>query len=170
MTKNSIASLTVQRDSLILSPPLTHSRVGIRTPHIGDITPLSTVVFLCPVIIKAGLIRFKFFMVGCIERPLKRSAVPLCGSSNLIQSTAQDFELKCGGLFLNKGHKPMLNPTQNPLNISVSKNNTLKSPLKSRFNVFTRSRSLVAKDVTFDQAILYPRAIVKFSCMVGGVA
>jgi len=109
-------------------------------------------------------------MVGCIEQPLKRLAVPLCGSLNLIQPTAQDFRLQSGGLFLNKGHKPMLNHTQNPLNISVSKNNTLKSPLKSRFNVFTRSRSLVAKDVTFDQAILYPRAIVKFSCMVGGAS
>jgi len=61
-------------------------------------------------------------MAGCIEQPLKRLAVPFCGSSNLIQSTAQEFELKAGGLYSKKGHKPMLknSPKQNPLTNPVS--------------------------------------------------
>jgi len=57
-------------------------------------------------------------MVGCIEQSLIGLAVPLCGSSNLIQSAAQDFELKGSGLFPQQRHKSM--NTQNPSNQSVS--------------------------------------------------
>ena len=148
MTKNSIPSLTVQRDSLILSPPLTHSRDRIQTLHTGQKRPLSTVVFLCPLKSNTGLIRIKSFMVGCIKQPLKRLAVPFCGSANLIQSTAQDFELKSGGLFLNKGHKPMLNYNQEP-----TKNNTptLNVRLKSFFSLHNANREIIADHLTFDQ-------------------
>jgi len=61
-------------------------------------------------------------MAGCIEQPLKRLAVPLFGSLNLIQSTAQDLRLKAGGLYSKQGHKPMLknSPKQNPLTNPVS--------------------------------------------------
>ena len=120
MNKKIIPVLTGESDNDILALPLTHSRDGIEAPHTGQYRPLSTVVFLCPVISNTGLIRILSFMVGCIEQSLKRLAVPLCGSFNLIQSTAQDLKLKAGGLFLNKGHRPMINPTQKPLTISVS--------------------------------------------------
>jgi len=208
--------LTIPDNGFILSLPL-HSRDGIRNPHTGQKRPLSTVVFLCPSkIINKGLLPVKSFMVGCIEQPLKRLAVPLCGIANLIQSTAQDFAIKDGGLFLNKGHKPMLNHTQKPLTISVSttKQNSLykqadmigyslnsfclnsdtntlatlkadalelvrmldeleqNTPRKtSLFNVLAKdTRQLIAEKVSFKQAKQYPDAIVKFSCMVGGVA
>jgi len=114
--------LPVTTSNAKLPIPLTHSVVGIQTPQKGQKRPLSTVVFLCPVIINTELIRVKSFMAGCIEQPLKRLAVPFCGSLNLIQSTAQDFRLKAGGLYSKKGHKPMLknSPKQNPLTKSVS--------------------------------------------------
>jgi len=57
-------------------------------------------------------------MVGCIEQSLIGLAVPLCGSFNLIQSTAQDLKLKGSGLFPQQRHKSM--NTQNPSNQSVS--------------------------------------------------
>jgi len=105
MNKIIIPYLTHKRDSLILSPLLPHEAIGIENPRQGDKTPLSTVAFLCPVIINTGLIRIKSFMVGCIEQPLKRLAVPLSGILNLIQSTAQELRIKSGGLFLRQGDK-----------------------------------------------------------------
>ncbi len=116
-----ITALTKKSYCLNLATPLTHSMVGIRPPYIGQKRPLSTVVFLCPLkTLNAGLIRVKSFMVGCIEQPLKRLAVPIYGRSNLIQPTAQRLDPKGGGLYSNIGHKPMLNHTQKPLTLSVS--------------------------------------------------
>jgi len=105
MNKIIIPYLTLKTDNLILSPLLPHEVIGIRPPQQGDKTPLFTVAFLCPVIINTGLIRINSLMVGCIEQPLKRLAVSLHGRSNLIQSTAQWFDPKSGGLFLRQGNK-----------------------------------------------------------------
>jgi len=113
--------LTTTTSNATLYVPLTHSVDGIRNLQRGQKRPVSKLVFLCPSeIINKGLLPVKSFMVGCIEQPLIGLAVPFCGIANLIQSTAQDFAIKVGGLFLKKGHKPMLNHATNPLTISVS--------------------------------------------------
>jgi len=116
--------LTATQGAVNLYAPLQREVViGLSSPtkHKGDKTPLSTVVFLCPSkIINTGLIRIYSSMVGCIEQSLIRLAVSLCGTANSIQSTAQDLAVQGGGLYSNKGHKPMNTYAQNPLNISVS--------------------------------------------------
>jgi len=114
--------LPVTTSNAKLCLPLTHSVDGIRTPRRGHKAAINA-VFYCPSkIISKGLLPVKSFMVGCIEQSLIGLAVPLSGSSNSIQSTAQRFEPKGGGLFLRQGHKPMLknSPKQNPLTKSVS--------------------------------------------------
>jgi len=104
-----------------LITPLTHSVERTATPEIkGRKRPLSKVVFLClPKTLKAGLIRFNTSLVGCVWQ-LSSWSAPLSDCCNQIQSAAQELQLKAGGLFLNKGHNPMLNHTQNQLTLSVS--------------------------------------------------
>jgi len=93
-----IPALTGESDNDIMTLPLTHSRDRIETLKKGGKTPLSIVVFLCPLKSNTEHIRMLPFMVGCIEQPLKRLAAAFRGSLNLIQSTAQDLRLKSGGL------------------------------------------------------------------------
>ncbi|OQK16742.1 hypothetical protein AU255_02210 [Methyloprofundus sedimenti] len=114
--------LTSSVAAAIITTPLKHSGAGICTPSIGQKRPVSKLVFLCPSkIINKGLFPVKSFMVGCIEQPLIWLAGAYTGSANLIQSIAQDFALKDGGLFPYIGHKPMpKSNTQKPLTISVS--------------------------------------------------
>jgi len=139
---------------------------GIRPPRKGQKRPLFTVVFLCPVKTNTGLIRILSFMVGCIEQPLKRLAVSFVGRSNLIQSTAQQFVPVSGGLNFYKGAKPMLNHNQKPLTFYVSHTQAKKSLKSSRFNVFTKTRLMVAESVVFNEAIKYhPDCIIKFAGM-----
>jgi len=107
--------LTAPQSTAIITAPLTHSKDGIETPKLGDNTPLSKVVFFCPSKLSTGLIRIKSFMVGCIEQPLIRLTVPLFGSLNLIQSTAQDLRLKSGGLFSKQGINHMNTHAQSQL-------------------------------------------------------
>ena len=102
MHTNIITFLTDNSDKIILALPLTHSRDGIETPTKGAKTPLTTVVFLCPLKNNTEYIRILSFMVGCIEQPLKRLAASFRGSLNLIQPTAQDLRLKSGGLYSRK--------------------------------------------------------------------
>jgi hypothetical protein len=113
--------LTSIKNNASLSIPLAHLKDGIETPRRGHKAAINA-AFYCPSFINTGLLPVKSFMVGCIEQSLIGLAVPLSGSLNLIQSTAQDLRLKAGGLFLRQGHKPMLknSPKQNPLTKSVS--------------------------------------------------
>jgi len=111
--------LTETTGNANLSIPLTHSVDGIQTPRLGHKAAINA-AFYCPSFINTGLVPVKSFMVGCIEQSFIGLAVPLSGSLNLIQSTAQDFRLKAGGLFLRQGHKPMLNHTPKTLTFSVS--------------------------------------------------
>jgi len=113
--------LPVTTSNAKLSIPLAHLKDGIQTPRRGHKAAINA-AFYCPSFIDSGLIPVKSFMVGCIEQSLIGLAVPLSGSLNLIQPTAQDFRLKAGGLLLRQGHKPMLknSPKQNPPTKSVS--------------------------------------------------
>ena len=86
------AVLTDSKPRLMLCPLSPLAKVGIRTPRIGEKSPLILAVFLCPVIQGAGLIRASFVMVGCLRETLKSLARAYTGSSNLIQSTARCFE------------------------------------------------------------------------------
>jgi hypothetical protein len=90
---NSNNRLTIKPLVAILSTLSPHGAVGIRTPRIGEKSPLSLTVFLCPVISGAGLIRVHYsIMVDCLRETLRSLARSYTGSSNLIQSTARCFE------------------------------------------------------------------------------
>jgi len=114
-----ILTATERNSNLLM--PLTHSRaLNATQEHKGRKRPVSKLVFLCPSkILNAGLIRVKSSMVGCIWQ-LSSWSAPLSDCCNQIQSTAQELQLKAGGLFPYKGHKLMLNHIQKPLNKSVS--------------------------------------------------
>ena len=82
-------------------PAVSTLTVGIRAPGKGHNRPHLHAAFLYP---SGTQLLFKeyfvYFMVGCIEQPLKRLAGSFAGSSNLIHSTAQQLELVGGGLSL----------------------------------------------------------------------
>ena len=145
--------------------PLPHEACEFQTSEItGQKRPLLSVVFLCPSkIINAGLIRIKSFMVGCVRR--LRSAVPLYGTANLIQSASNNFAVVRVGLQSYKGETAMRNYTQKLTN-HVSKSS------QSRFNVLTRSGRSIARSVPFNTAIRlkygHPEFLIKFDSM--GVA
>lgn len=147
-----------------IDSPFPHEAVGICTPYNkGQKRPLLSVVFLCPSkIINKGLFPVKSFMVGCIGR--LRSAVPLYGSANLIQSASNDFALSRGGLKSYKGETAMRNHTQK-LTTHVSKKS------KSRFNVISKTGRSIARKVPFSTAIRLknnqPELTIKFDSMVG---
>ena len=88
---NNCLTVAPMLDNLATLSP--HVAVGIRTPRIGEKSPLSLTVFLCPVISGAGLIRVHYsIMVDCLRETLRSLARSYTGSSNLIQSTARCFE------------------------------------------------------------------------------
>jgi uncharacterized membrane protein YhaH (DUF805 family) len=73
----------------VLSPNVA---VGSRRPRIGEKSPLSLTVFLCPVISGAGSIRVHYsIMVDCLRETLKSLARSYTGTTNLIQPTALCF-------------------------------------------------------------------------------
>lgn len=74
----------------------------------GHQRPLSNVVFLCPSKTQAALCRLFSVMVGCIGRPLKRSAGSWAGVENPMQSATQLFSTLCGGLSLYQGVTAMV--------------------------------------------------------------
>jgi len=84
-------------------------------------------------------------MVGCIMR--LRSAVPLCGTENLIQSTAQFISEISGGLLPNKGNRTMHTYTQKLTN------NVRQNHLVSFFSVTLPNRATIAKHLTFTEAL-----------------
>ena len=139
-------SLTNPKNTATLYAPLTHSVVGVSVPHIGQKRPLfSTVVFLCSSINIKGLFPYKYPLVGCILR--LRSAVPLCGTENLIQSAAQFISEISGGLLPNKGNRTMHTYTQKLTN------NVRQNHLVSFFSVTLPNRATIAKHLTFTEAL-----------------
>ena len=77
---------------------LPHVTVGSRRPRIGEKSPLSLTVFLCPVISGAGLIRVHYsIMVDCLRETLRSLARSYTGTTNLIQSAALCFVAKGSG-------------------------------------------------------------------------
>ncbi len=153
--------LKLEQTSVILNMPLTHSAVGICTPFCpGQKRPLLTVVFLCPSkIISTGLIRIKFFMVGCVMRLSSRSF--LDDSANLMQPASNDFALKRGGLKSNPGETAMRNNTQKP---------TCHVSLKSIFLLLDSDKNLITSSLTFEQVKPLSEhingSIIKFQAMV----
>jgi len=91
----------------MLYPLSQKTKDGSRTPRKGEKSPLTSAVFLCPVISDTGLIRVKFIMVDCLRETLKSFARSFAGSTNLIQSTALLFVPTGGGLSSNKGVSAM---------------------------------------------------------------
>ena len=90
--------------AFILCPLSQKTKVGPSLPdNQGRNWPLFTVVFLCPHILKTGLIRLVSIMAGCIGLPLKGWAGSLAGSEIPIQSAAQRFSLVGGGYSLYQG-------------------------------------------------------------------
>jgi hypothetical protein len=95
---NSNNRLTIKPLVAILSTLSPHVAVGITTPRIGEKSPLSLTVFLCPVISGTGLIRVHYsIMVDCLRETLGL-ARSYTGCSNLIQSTARYLLLNGGGI------------------------------------------------------------------------
>ena len=92
---NNCLTVAQMLDNLaVLSP---HVAVGSRSPRIGEKSPLSLTVFLCPVISGAGLIRVQFIMVDCLREALKSFARSYTGTANLTQSTARCFAVNGSG-------------------------------------------------------------------------
>ena len=136
--------LTFQKPYLILQPHEFGSSFSQ-----GEKSPLSTVVFLCPLeSIKAGSIRFNSFMVGVLgSRKACRLLDPVYQLNAL---TAQSLVAFGGGL--NTTVKELVmsqhNYTQEP-----TKNNTptLNVRLKSFFVLHNANREIIADHLTFDQ-------------------
>ena len=95
--------LTLQALTATITPLLPHVTDGSRSPNVGRKRPLSNVVFLYPSKTQALICLVLSVLVGCILEPLKRFAPAYGGTSNLIQSTAQQFEVVSGGYLLNIG-------------------------------------------------------------------
>ncbi len=156
-----------------LSMPLTHSRDGRENPKITGCKAAINAVFYCPSKSEAVLFRFMTAMTGCC-RQLSSWPVPVFGILTLRQLVAHSVRRIATALYSNTGHKPMLNHTQNPLNISVSeiKQNSLKKQHEiighaldifcTEFSESNKSAlkhdALVAERVTFDQAKHYHEA------------
>ncbi len=141
--------------------PFPHEAVGICSPYNkGRKRPLSSVVFLCPSkIINKGLLPVKSFMVGCVRR--LRSAVPLYGTANLIQSASNNFAVVRVGLQPYKGETAMRNHTQKPINY-VS--------LKSIYLLLDCNKNLITSSLTIEQVKPLSEhikgSIIKFQAMV----
>ncbi|OQK18007.1 hypothetical protein AU255_09165 [Methyloprofundus sedimenti] len=158
-------SLLTHRDQLTnIAMPLTHSGDGICSPVRGRKAAFNA-VFYCPSkIIEAGLVRFNTSLVDCIEQPLIGLAVSLYGTANLIQSTSKKIAVLRGGLFQKQGHKPMLNYTQNPHNISVSaiKKQSIQKQLEiisQALTIFCFDSSKINKDQLKQDALELARML-----------
>jgi hypothetical protein len=158
--------LTASPASGILCPLSKKTKAGIGTPlNQGPKRPRSPVVFLCPSRTAAELRRLYSVTVGCIGRPLKRSAGSLAGSSNPIQSATPRLEPKGGGLSLYQGVPAMRHYAQSAPKLRLT-------PPQSLFNLVQRTvqgNRIICTDLTFDQVsgllAECPTLIVKFSRM-----
>ena len=93
---NNCLTILPRLDNLSMLSP--HVAVGSRRPRIGEKSPLSLTVFLCPVISGAGLIRVHYsIMVDCLRETLRSLARSYTGTTNLIQSAALCFVAKGSG-------------------------------------------------------------------------
>lgn len=100
--------LTLSFFAAILYPLSQKTKVGIETPRKGEKSPLSTVVFFRPqFLIRTGLIRAKFIMVGCFRETVKSFARSFAGSLNLIQPTAMLLRPTGGGKFTSQRNTAM---------------------------------------------------------------
>jgi hypothetical protein len=112
--------------------------------------PLFNVVFLCPSIKRAALRRLSSVMVGCIGRPLKRSAGSWAGVENPMQSATQFFSKLCGGLSTFPGVTAMVYSQNAP------KFQGQPHPKKqARFDLFKYAggvKTLICRDLPSDQA------------------
>ena len=96
-------ALTFAYTAFIVFLPLAHLKDGSRRPNVGHKRPLSNVVFLYPSKTQVLIYLVLFVLVGCILEPFKRFAPAYGGTSNLIQSAAQQLDVVSGGYLLHIG-------------------------------------------------------------------
>jgi len=153
----------------ILETSLPHEAAEILSPDKGQNRPVFLLVFLrLPKTINKGLLLIKFSMVGCILR--LRSAAPLCGTENSMHPTARNISVFAGGLFFNKGHKPMRNYATDLANSSQINTPKTYLPKKAVFNLVT-TKEILFKNLALPKALAlflsHPQARIKFSRMEG---
>ena len=148
--------LTEGEQGFMLTLPFPLEAVGIRTPFTPGLKMAATLCGFFSSVMQSGFNPF-LFCHGGLYWAAAMLAVPGCGSSNPIQSTAQSFELFDGGLSLFTRIKPM----------SQNKSAPKLTPL---FSIYWH-RQTVCQNVTGALALRFkrrhPEVVVKFVGMEG---